>query len=124
MAREVFGGYRDRLRTVDAGEVFPGITALPLPGHTPGHTGYHLESGGQSLLIWGDIAHFPHIQITRPDVTIAFDQDPGLAIETRSKLLDRVSADKLLIAGMHLGESGFAHIERKHGSYAPVYVRS
>lgn len=39
VARQVFDGYRDRLRVVDAGEVLPAITAMPLPGHTAGHTG-------------------------------------------------------------------------------------
>lgn len=34
---------------------------------------------GRSALIWGDTVHFPHIQIARPDVSIAFDQDPQRA---------------------------------------------
>ena len=54
----------------------------------------------------GDVVHFPHIQIQRPDVSIAFDHDASLAAATRSRLLDQVSADGLLIAGMHLGNSG------------------
>ena len=67
IARRAFDAYRARLRTIDGDLVAPGITALPLPGHTAGHTGYRLESGPHSLLVWGDIAHFPHIQIPRPD---------------------------------------------------------
>lgn len=58
------------------GEVLPGISAIPLPGHTDGHTGFRLESGKESLLVWGDIVHFPQIQIARPEVAIAFDQAP------------------------------------------------
>jgi len=121
VARQVFDGYRDRLRTFDAGEVLPGMTAVPLPGHTEGHTGYRLESGGQNLLVWGDIVHFPQIQIPRPDVAIAFDQDSHLAVATRSRLLDLVSSERLLIAGMHLGELGFAHIKRTGGNYGVTY---
>lgn len=121
VARQAFDGYRDRLRTFETGEVLPGMTAVPLPGHTEGHTGYRLESDGRNLLVWGDIVHFPRIQIPRPDVTIAFDQDSRLAAETRTRLLDLVSADRLLIAGMHLGELGFAHIERTGGSYGIAY---
>ncbi|MDK4714043.1 MBL fold metallo-hydrolase [Rhizobium sp. CNPSo 4039] len=124
LARRTFDGYCSRLRSFNAGEVLPGITAMPLPGHTPGHTGYRLNSGGKNLLIWGDIVHFPSIQIARPDVSIAFDQDPHLAASTRSRLLDLVSSERLLIAGMHLGELGFAHIERTAGAYGVTYAGS
>lgn len=117
----LFDGYRDTLRTFQEGEVLPGIRAMPLPGHTDGHSGYLFESSDQSLLVWGDIVHFPHIQIERPDVSIAFDQDSSLAATTRSQLLDLVSAEKLLIAGMHLGELGFARIKRSGGSYGLEY---
>lgn len=121
IARQVFDGYRDRLRTFEDGEVLPGISAISLPGHTDGHTGYLVESGDRGLLVWGDVVHFPHIQIKRPDVSIAFDQDPSLAATTRSRLLDRVSSDGLLIAGMHLGELGFARIKRTTGEYGLFY---
>ncbi|AJF00480.1 MBL fold metallo-hydrolase [Pandoraea apista] len=122
IARRVFDGYRERLRTFDDGEVSPGIHAMALPGHTDGHTGYLIESRDRSLLIWGDVVHFPHIQIERPDVSIAFDQDPTLAATTRSRLLDRVSSEGLLIAGMHLGELGFAQIRQTRGGYGLRYV--
>lgn len=121
LARQVFAGYRERLRLYTQGDVLPGISAMPLPGHTAGHSGYHLESNGHRALIWGDIVHFPQIQIAHPSASIAFDQDPTLAVATRSKLLDIVSADKILIAGMHLGELGFAHIGRTSGRYEILY---
>lgn len=120
-AREVFDQYRENMRTFAGSEVLPGISAMPLLGHTAGHSGYRIESDQRSLLVWGDIVHVPPIQIARPEVSIAFDHDPLLAAETRSKLLDVVSSDKLLIAGMHLGELGFAHIKRRAGRYEIIY---
>ncbi|MGJ0528658.1 MBL fold metallo-hydrolase [Burkholderia gladioli] len=117
IARQAFTAYQDRLRAFDSANVLPGIRAMPLPGHTDGHTGYLLESHDGGVLVWGDIVHFPHIQIERPDVSIAFDQDPCMAANTRSRLLDMVSSERLLIAGMHLGEAGFARIERSGGTY-------
>ena len=121
IARQVFDGYSDKLRTFNEGDVLPGIRAMPLPGHTDGHTGYLFESRDQGLLVWGDIVHFPHIQIERPDVSIAFDQDASQAAATRSTLLDRVSAEGILIAGMHLGEAGFARIRQTRGKYGLLY---
>lgn len=124
VARQVFDGYRDRLRTFEGGEVLPGVTAMPLPRHTAGHTGYRLDSGNKNLLVWGDIVHFPQIQVPRPEVSIAFDQDAHLAANTRSKLLDCVAAEQLLIAGMHLGEPGFARIKRTaNGTYSVSYEK-
>jgi len=120
-ARRAFDGYRNRLSTFNTGDVLNGITAVTLPGHTPGHTGYRIESNGQNLLVWGDIVHFPAIQISHPDVSIAFDQDANVAIQTRKRLLDMVSSEQLLIAGMHFSELGFARIKRTSGTYAVKY---
>ncbi|SLM23637.1 MBL fold metallo-hydrolase [Stenotrophomonas indicatrix] len=122
LARQVFVGYRHRLRLLAEGDVLPGISIIPLPGHTPGHTGYRVDSAGRTALIWGDIVHFPHIQIARPDVSIAFDQDAQRAAAARSALLDMVSTDRLIVAGMHLGEMGFARIQRIGRGYAFTYA--
>ncbi|MDR3139428.1 MAG: MBL fold metallo-hydrolase, partial [Treponema sp.] len=35
-------------------ELLPGISPIAAFGHTPGHTLFLVESGGQKLLIWGD----------------------------------------------------------------------
>ena len=75
--------YKARTRTHTGGEVFPGVTAMPFPGHTPGHSGYMVASGHDSLLIWGDIIHVPEIQIPRPEVTMTFDIEPVQAAATR-----------------------------------------
>ncbi|WP_299538398.1 MBL fold metallo-hydrolase [uncultured Herbaspirillum sp.] len=120
LARQVFEQYRDRIRTFAGEEVLPGISAQALPGHTAGHCGFRVQSNDQELLIWGDIVHFPHLQISRPEVSIAFDLDPHLAAATRMRLLDIVSADQLLIAGMHLGEEGFVRIIRAGNHYRLV----
>jgi glyoxylase-like metal-dependent hydrolase (beta-lactamase superfamily II) len=118
-AREQIAPYRDRLRPFNAErEVFPGVTAIPLNGHTPGHSGYMISSSGQSLLIWGDIIHAPEIQVPRPEVTIEFDTDPAMAAATRRRVFDMVATDRLLIAGMHVHYPGFAHVVKQGGGYA------
>lgn len=105
--------YADRLRPIRTeGEVLPGVTALPLPGHTPGHTGYMLSSGDETLFVWGDIIHVPALQVPRPEVAMVFDIDPDQAVATRRRVFDRVAADGLAVAGMHIDFPGLARLER------------
>ena len=53
-AREQMAPYHNVMHTfTGAVEVFPGVTSVPLHGHTPGHSGYMISSGKESLLIWG-----------------------------------------------------------------------
>jgi glyoxylase-like metal-dependent hydrolase (beta-lactamase superfamily II) len=112
-ARAQLAAYDGRLRTIGEGEVFPGVTAVPIPGHTPGHTAYLVADGNDSLLIWGDTVHVPEIQVRNPDVTLDFDTDPDASARTRRRVLDMAAADRLLIAGMHVHFPGFAHVVRR-----------
>ena len=112
--------YQDRLGFINKNEVFPNIFAIPLPGHTPGHTGYKIVGSKQSLLIWGDIVHFPYIQLLKPNVSIAFDYDPKLATETRSQVLKMVCRDNMLVGGMHFGPKGFGYIKKNRTGYEIV----
>lgn len=123
LAVRVFEAYAGDLRPVTGGEVLPGITLEPLPGHTPGHCGFVVSSAGESLLIWGDIVHIADIQIPRPETTLAFDVDPEQAIATRRGILERAVDEDLLIAGMHIPFPGFVRIRREGGGYAPWFER-
>jgi glyoxylase-like metal-dependent hydrolase (beta-lactamase superfamily II) len=117
-AREQIAPYHNQMRTYSGSvEVFPGVTSMPLHGHTPGHSGYMIASGKDSLLIWGDITHVPDIQVPRPEVTIAFDTDPHAAIATRRRVFDMVTTDRLRVAGMHLHFPGFAHMVKQGDGY-------
>lgn len=58
------------------------------------------------------------IQIARPDVSIAFDQDPQRAAVARSAHWIWSSADRLTVAGIHLGELGCARIQRIGRGYS------
>jgi glyoxylase-like metal-dependent hydrolase (beta-lactamase superfamily II) len=117
-AREQIAPYRARMRTFEkAGEVFPGVTAEPLPGHTPGHTGYRIASGNEQLLIWGDVTHVPELQTARPEVCMVFDVDPQQAEATRRRVFDMVATDRLMVTGMHLHFPGFSHLVRDGEAY-------
>jgi glyoxylase-like metal-dependent hydrolase (beta-lactamase superfamily II) len=120
MARNAIAAYRDRTDPFVAGEVFPGVTAIPLPGHTPGHTGLMVSSGKASLLIWADIVHVPEIQVARPEVGMSVDTDPAQAEATRRRIFDQVATDRLAFAGMHLHFPAFGHLARAGAGYRLV----
>ncbi len=86
-----------------------GVCAVPIPGHTPGHTAYEVTSAGQSLLITGDMVHCGAVQFPRPDVAVSFDTDSKQAVASREALLRRAAAGKTLLAGMHLAFPGLGH---------------
>ena len=115
--REQVAPYKDRWRLFREGEVFPGITAIPRPGHTPGHTTFMISSGMEQLLIWGDTVHVPEVQTARPEVCMDFDTDKDAAASSRRKVFDMVATDRLLVTGMHLHFPGFAHLVRNGTGY-------
>lgn len=118
-ARFQLAPYQDQ-RKAPGASPFPNVTAVPFNGHTPGHTGYLVESNGEALLIWGDICHVPDIQVRRPEVTMAFDTDPQAAIAARQRAFDMALADRLLVAGMHLHFPGFSYMARQGDGYRLV----
>jgi glyoxylase-like metal-dependent hydrolase (beta-lactamase superfamily II) len=116
-AREQCAPYQERMRTFQKGDVFPGVTAIPCPGHTPGHTAYMISSGQDQLLIWGDTVHVPEVQTARPEVCMEFDTDTAMAEATRRRVFDMVATDKLLVTGMHLHFPGFSRLVRQGTGY-------
>ena len=111
--------YRGRTTLFSPGhQVAPGVTSVPLPGHTPGHTGYLIERGGERLLIWGDIIHVAALQLRHPEWSIIFDVDRPAAAAMRRRTLDWVASDELPVAGMHIDFPGVARIVHDRGAYA------
>ena len=105
------------LAPLHGGRGVPGVTAIPRPGHTPGHTTFMISSGKEQLLIWGDTVHVPEVQTARPEVCMDFDTDRDAAAASRRKVFDMVATDRLLVTGMHLHFPGFAHLVRRGSGY-------
>src|SRR6202163_4210117 len=81
--------------------IVDGMQVVPLPGHTPGHTGYEFSSKGQKILFWGDIIHAQRVQLQHPEVTAIFDIDQTAAAATRNQLLSKLAREDVLIAAPH-----------------------
>jgi glyoxylase-like metal-dependent hydrolase (beta-lactamase superfamily II) len=81
--------------------IVDGMQIVPLPGHTPGHSGYEFSSKGQNILFWGDIIHAQRVQLQHPEVTAIFDIDQTAAAATRNQLLSKLAREDVLIASPH-----------------------
>ena len=91
-------------------ELFPGVTPLASPGHTPGHTFYALESKGQRMLFVGDIIHAAAVQFADPSVTIIFDVNPVAAAAQRIKTFKDAAAKGYWLAADHISFPGIGHL--------------
>jgi len=121
LAQAVLAAYRDRLvMAKDGSEAAPGLSFMDLPGHTPGHAGWRLDSGGETLIHAGDIIHAPVLQLADPNVAISFDIDMNTARDTRFRLLDELYRDKALFTGGHFLSPAFNRLGREGIGYRLV----
>jgi glyoxylase-like metal-dependent hydrolase (beta-lactamase superfamily II) len=117
-ARRIFENIAKDVRRFQPGkEVAPGITSIPAYGHTPGHTAYIVADGDQSLFVLGDTTNHPALFVRHPEWQAIVDQDGLLAVETRRRILDRVSADKMLVQGYHFPFPACGHIAKLGNGY-------
>ncbi len=101
-------------------EVLPGVTAVPVDGHTPGHSAYEIVDGSARLLYIGDSAHHFVVSVQRPKWTIAFDGDAPVAEASRAALLARAADSGVTVASPHFPFPGIGRIERRDGGFAWV----
>jgi len=100
-----------------AATVLPGIAASPAYGHTPGHTGFMIESAGQRLLMWADIVHVQALQFANPNVSVNFDVDKDEARETRKAFLADAARQGYLVAGTHIAFPAIGHVRTAGAGY-------
>lgn len=103
MVKKMMEVYAGRVTTFEPGDVlFDGITTIPAPGHTPGHTIYDLDG----VLVVGDILHAVALQVEHPEFCARFDFDPAQAVATRRVLLQRAEQNHETLAGAHFPNHG------------------
>jgi len=114
MAKTALENYR-RLREFSETELLPGISTVPLPGHTPGQTGFLLQSEGEQLLFCADLLTIPAIQTRIPEVGFATDVDHDLAVKTRKSTLLMAAENRLLLAGAHFEYPCLSYVVAEEG---------
>lgn len=114
IAQKLIEIYGDRVKRIAHGSILPGVVAIPLPGHTPGHVGYIIGEGREALLLWGDALHSVGLQGNATDIGFVYDIDPLLAAQTRRAGVEAAIENSWIVSGGHV--SGFVRVERVDGT--------
>ena len=105
LQKDIMALYKDSLHLFAFGDTLPhGVLAMDAVGHTPGHTAFQLSN----LLVVGDLMHGYALQKDHPEINSNYDMDKAKSAESRKRLMQYASDNKLLMAGMHLPPPGFA----------------
>jgi glyoxylase-like metal-dependent hydrolase (beta-lactamase superfamily II) len=95
-------------------ELVPGVvTAVEIKGHTPGHSGYRISSGAESVLYVGDSMHHYVISVQQPEWTVAFDGDSPVATASRVKLINDLAASGQRVYAVHFPFPGLGKMEKQ-----------
>ena len=100
------------VQLIDPGtDVLDCLEVVALPGHSVGHVGYRLHSGGERALFCGDVLHSP-MQVCDPTLNTSYCAQPELARRTRRTLLDDAAASGELVLPMHFGAPYCGYVRR------------
>lgn len=118
VSARVFGPMAKDVRQAEWGKEWaPGITAIQSDGHTPGHTSFVVSSGNKTLLVIGDASNDPRIFAKNPEWHLGFDLDKARAVETRKKLLDMASADRMQVSFYHAAFPATGYVSKTATGY-------
>lgn len=92
-------------------EVAPGISMVPTPGHTPGHSSVSVESRGSKAIVLGDVAVHPAL-LDHPEWTYLFDVDPKTTVATRRAVLEELEGENIIVVCGHY-PGGVGRVERE-----------
>ncbi len=97
--------------------VAPGITAIALAGHTPGHTLYEIASDGQKLLYAGDTAHHFVVSLAHPEWAMGYDGDKVAGAAQRQAELAALAASGERVYFHHFPFPGVGRVQKAAEGY-------
>src|SRR5215470_5547529 len=123
------GGFEDcvlpileagRAELVDDGyELGPGLSLVPLPGHTPGQMGVRAD-GAVRALFCADALHSP-LQVLDPGLSTAVCVDPEQARQVRRALLEEAAEEGKLVVPAHVRGTRGMHLRRTATGFTPCF---
>ena len=103
---------RQGLRLIGMDEqILPSLTAVPIPGHTPGQIALLFESKNEKLIHMADLLHSP-MQFAHPEWSPSFDADTSVSVPTRRAGLGRSADENMLTMFFHLTFPGLGYVKR------------
>lgn len=112
-----------RVRTFDREfAITPSISALPTPGHTPGHSSVLVTSAGEHALLLGDVAHHP-IHLIHHDWLPRIDLDPAESVRSRGRMAALAVERDAIVVAPHMPILTLGRLRRVGGGYEYVKVR-
>ncbi len=100
--------------------VVPGITAVEVRGHTPGHVAYELVSGKARLIDLGDTVHSSIVSLAEPDWSMGFDSDKAVGKASRRAELTALAASHEIIYAPHFPFPGVGTVAAKGDGFVWV----
>jgi len=102
----------DQVEMINANtELFPGIMAVYTGGHTEGHYGLQMESGGQKVWYYADIYCTSHHM--RVPYIPATDLFPLQSMDVKRKTLPEIIGDNVIMAFDHDIDLPFGRVEQE-----------
>jgi glyoxylase-like metal-dependent hydrolase (beta-lactamase superfamily II) len=92
------------------------IRVFPAPGHTPGQFAVEIGPPGGALYMADAVIDVLHV--AHPDWSMAFDEDPELAVKTRHALFEQAVAERRTVAAAHIPEPGTIERDREGFRFA------
>ena len=121
--KSVIKAYSERVKTIKTNqEIISGVFPVPLPGHTPGHSGFRIDDDNISFVQMGDVLHIPNLQLSDPNISVLFDIDVEQGLKSRKKAFDMVCNDRMICSGGHFLEPKFGYLDKFGNGYKYVAI--
>lgn len=121
VAQNCLNALKGRWQFIAPGDkLLAGLEIIDAPGHTPGHIAFQFSSGNAQLLHFVDIVHHHAISFANPEVPIAYDVLPQVAVATRKRLLDRAASDRTRLFGAHMPFPALGYVRKIGDHYEHV----
>ena len=121
--KSVIKAYGENVKTIKTSEeIISGIYPVPLPGHTPGHSGFRIDDGNTSFVQMGDVLHTPNLQLADPNISVLFDIDVEQGLKSRKHAFDMVCNDRIICSGGHILEPKFGYLDKFGNGYKYVAI--
>jgi len=96
------------------------VEAVPVKGHTPGHSAYRIGAGSNTLLVFGDTLHSYVVSVRKPSWKISFDLDQETGAASRVAFVSQSATSGQRLYGEHFPFPGVGRIVKDKDGYTWV----